>query len=396
MYESFYEFREKPFSLLPDPEFLYLGETHSTALTMLETGLMNLAGITVITGEIGCGKTTLIRYLLSKMEQDTTVGLISNTHRSFGELMPWVLLAYGLEYRNKEKAERYEAFVNFLIQEYAQGRRTVLIIDEAQNLASDMLEELRTLSNINADKDQVLQLILVGQPEIRDILRSANLEQFVQRIAVDYHLEALGSEETCDYIQHRLRVAGGDPSLFDAAACDVVYHHSRGIPRLINLLCDTALIYGFAEKEQRIGAGLVNEVAADKLKGGIFPAKSQDGRNAEEFEPQDAHLAAKLNNLALAYKALGRFAEAEPLYKRALAIAQKALGPEHPHVVTSLRSLAELEAKMRSTGISKLEDSTTALTDRAEGVLRESNKPPMDDQVRPQGSSATLQAGPKK
>jgi tetratricopeptide (TPR) repeat protein len=184
--------------------------------------------------------------------------------------------------------------------------------------------------------------------------------------------------------------------LFDAAACDVVYHHSRGIPRLINLLCDTALIYGFAEKEQRIGAGLVNEVAADKLKGGIFPAKSQDGRNAEEFEPQDAHLAAKLNNLALAYKALGRFAEAEPLYKRALAIAQKALGPEHPHVVTSLRSLAELEAKMRSTGISKLEDSTTALTDRAEGVLRESNKPPMDDQVRPQGSSATLRAGPKK
>lgn len=208
MYEAFFGFKEKPFSLLPDPSFLYLGKRHSMALTMLQYGLMNQAGFTVIAGEIGCGKTTLIRHLLNNIDQDVTVGLISNTQREIGELLQWVLFAFNLEYRDKAKVELYETFVNFIIAEYSKNRRTVLIIDEAQNMASQTLEELRMLSNINADKHQVLQLILVGQPELRETLRRPELVQFAQRIAVDYYLNHLDLEETREYIYHRIKVAG--------------------------------------------------------------------------------------------------------------------------------------------------------------------------------------------
>lgn len=271
MYEKFYGLREKPFSLLPDPTFLYPSEKHSMALVLLEYGLSNQTSFSVITGGIGTGKTTLIRQLLSQLDRDVTVGLISNTHRSFGELLQWVLLAFNLEYAGKDKVEMYQRLVDFLIGEYAKNRRTVLIIDEAQNMAPETLEELRMLSNINADKDQVLQIILVGQAGLRDTLRRPDLEQFAQRIAVDYSLEPLNLDETRGYIRHRLQVAGGDPDLFDAAASEAVYRHSGGTPRLINQICDTALVFGYAEQVAQIHAPLVNDVVQEKLKGGIFP-----------------------------------------------------------------------------------------------------------------------------
>lgn len=271
MYEKFYGLREKPFSLLPDPSFLYPSEKHSMALVLLEYGLSNQTSFSVITGGIGTGKTTLIRQLLSQLGRDVTVGLISNTHRSFGELLQWVLLAFNLEYAGKDKVGMYQLLVDFLIGEYARNRRTVLIIDEAQNMAPEALEELRMLSNINADKDQVLQIILVGQAGLRETLRRPDLEQFAQRIAVDYNLESLNLEETHSYIRHRLQVAGGDPDIFDTAACEAIYRHSGGTPRLINLLCDTAMVFGYAEQAAQIHAPLVEDVVHEKLKGGIFP-----------------------------------------------------------------------------------------------------------------------------
>jgi len=271
MYEAFYKLREKPFTLLPDPGFLYLSNRHRMALTMLEYGLMNQAGFTVISGDIGAGKTTLIRHLLNNMDREHTVGLISNTHRSFGELLQWVLLAFSLEHRDMDKVEMYRRFVDFIIDEYAQNRRTVLIIDEAQNMEAETLEELRMLSNINADKDQALQVILVGQRELRETLRRPDLVQFAQRISVDYHLEPLSEDDTAGYIRHRLEVAGGRPDIFTPAACKAVYHFTNGVPRLINLLCDTALVYGYAEQKQRIDARLVADVAREKQQGGIFP-----------------------------------------------------------------------------------------------------------------------------
>ena len=273
MYESFYGLQEKPFSLLPDPGFLYLSEKHRMALTMLQYGVMNQAGFTVITGEIGSGKTTLIRKLLEEIADEVSVGVVSNTHRNFGELLQWVLLAFGLEYREKKKVELYQTLAEFIIREYSQGRHTVLIIDESQNLSPEALEELRMLSNINADKDQILQLILVGQPGLRDTLRLPELHQFAQRIAVDYNLKALSLEETWLYVRHRLQTAGGDPNLFDTKACAAVYYYTGGTPRLINIVCDTALVYGFAEQKKRIGADVICEVVREKTRGGIFPLR---------------------------------------------------------------------------------------------------------------------------
>ena len=289
MYEKFYGLREKPFSLLPDPSFLYPSPKHRMALVLLEYSLMNQAGFSVITGEIGTGKTTLIRQLLNQIDRDVTVGLISNTHRSFGELLQWVLMAFNLEYAGKDKVGLYQTFIDFLIREYARNRRTVLIIDEAQNMAPETLEELRMLSNVNADKDQVLQVFLVGQAGLRDLLRRPDLEQFAQRISVDYHLEPLNAQETHDYIRHRLTVAGGDPELFDEAASESVFRNSGGVPRLINLLCDTTLVFGYAEQAQRITAELVEDVAREKRKGGLFPQAAPltaDDAEASVPDPQ--------------------------------------------------------------------------------------------------------------
>lgn len=271
MYESFYGFTEKPFSLLPDPGFLYMGRQHSMAYAMLQYGLTNQAGFTVITGGIGCGKTTLVRHLLNELEADITVGLISNTQQDVEHLLQWALMAFDLEYRGKSKVELYEIFYDFVIEEYAHNRRAVLIVDEAQNLSPKVLEDLRMLSNINADKDLVIQMILVGQPQLRDLLRRHELEQFAQRIAADYHLTELSAEEVAEYIHFRTRTAGVERPVFTDQAVELIHRHSRGVPRLINILCDTALVYGFAENVvDIISDELVQAVAKDKAETGLL------------------------------------------------------------------------------------------------------------------------------
>lgn len=272
MYEKHFGFREKPFSLTPDPAFLYLGRKHSMALTMLEYGVTNDAPIIVISGEIGSGKTIVIRHLLNTLQEDTTVGLISNTHKAFGELLQWVAMAFGLPFENKEKVALYSNFVDFLIREYSSGKRTVLIVDEAQNMDAAMLEELRVISNINADKHLVLQLVLVGQPELRDTLRQPNLEQFAQRVSVDYHLDPLDRLETREYIEHRLVTAGGAKHVISRAAMDLIFELSTGVPRIINSLCDTALVYAFADGKQKVTPKLVRDIVAEKKAKGLFVA----------------------------------------------------------------------------------------------------------------------------
>ncbi len=265
MYESFYGLREKPFSLSPDPEYLYLSRQHARALTLIEYGLVNQAGFVVLTGEIGAGKTTLVRRVLQDIDEQFTIGIVSNTHcESFDEMLRWVLLAFGREYRGGEKVELYHNFTAFLIQEREEGRRPVLIVDEAQGLDKRALEQLRMLSNVNVDKDQLLQMILVGQPGLWELLRTPELEQFAQRVAVDFHIDSLPREEADEYIAHRLRVAGASERIFDEGALSVIWETARGLPRLINLICDTALVYGFSDGQRRIGADLIREVVADK------------------------------------------------------------------------------------------------------------------------------------
>jgi type II secretory pathway predicted ATPase ExeA len=275
MYELFYGLKEKPFTLLPDPDYLYLSPKHQRALTLLEYGLMSQAAFSVICGDTGAGKTTLIRRLLAGLGEETTVGLITNTHKSFGDLLNWVLMAFGIDSEGKSKAQMHQIFITFLIEQYAQNRRTVLIVDEAQNMNAETLEELRMLSNINADKDQVLQVILSGQPVLRDTLRKPELMQFAQRISVDYYLESLCKKETKNYINFRLKVAGADKPIFTDAACDAVYRYSGGTPRLINLLCDTALVYGFAEQTDSIDAILIDDVIREQHSNSIVPTFNQ-------------------------------------------------------------------------------------------------------------------------
>lgn len=271
MYETYYGLREKPFALTPDPHFLYLARNHQTALTLLEYGLTQQAGFTLITGEVGSGKTTLIRHLLGKLEAEFTIGLISNTHQGFGRLLQWVALAFGIDFKGRDDVELYQAFSEFLIEHYARGERVVLIVDEAQNLAPRTLEELRVLSNLNADKDMVLQMVLVGQPELRDTLRRPEVRQFAQRISVDYHLETLRRDETHAYVRHRLKVAGAASAIFEPEAIEFVHARTGGVPRLINSICDVALVYGFAEQRPCIDAELVSQVVRDRAAGGIIP-----------------------------------------------------------------------------------------------------------------------------
>ena len=275
MYESWYGFTERPFSLAPDPAYMFLARSHRSALVTLEYGLMNQSPFSLITGEIGCGKTTLIRYLLTKLEKSTTVGLISNTNRSIGRLMQWVCLSFGLPHQGLDDAALYESFTQFLIAEYAAGRHAVLIVDEAQNLSADLLEELRVLSNINADKHMVLQIILVGQPQLRDTVRLPELLQLAQRIGVDEHIEPLDIDETRQYIWHRLRVAGGEVSVIRGRAMALVTRASGGVPRLINQLCDRALTYGYSQQVQQIDHHLMRQAIEDRLRGGVFPVRKR-------------------------------------------------------------------------------------------------------------------------
>ena len=276
MYESFYGLKTKPFSLLPDPDFLYMGKKHRIALTLLEYAMMNNAGFCVITGEIGAGKTTLLRRLLANLEGHITVGMITNTHQSFGELLDWVLSAYGIHQPGLGKVEMHQRLVDFLLEQYANNKTTLLIVDEAQNMPVSTLEELRMLSNINSEKDLVLQVILSGQPDLRDTLRRPELKQFAQRISVDYHLDALTSNETSSYIQHRLVTAGATDDIFTPQACRLIHEYTGGVPRLINLLCDTALVYGFADQKKTVDADLVEEMVNERMQNSILPLVSID------------------------------------------------------------------------------------------------------------------------
>jgi len=279
MYTEYFGLHHKPFNLVPDPAFFYLSPNHKKALTMLEYGLMSKAGFTVVTGDIGAGKTTLIRLLLEKIGNDCVLGMINNTHESFGELMTWVLDALDIDSTATDNSGRYRDYIDFVIDQHVQGRRVVLIVDEAQNLSVKSLEQLRLLSNVNVDADIFFQLILTGQPQLIDKLNQPELEQFSQRIGVEYHLKALSNPETQKYIEHRLKMAGADQSIFSDEACAIIYCYSEGVPRRINSLCDFALVYAFADDKKHVGADLVLEIMEDKKASSII--KSTEIENIE-------------------------------------------------------------------------------------------------------------------
>ena len=271
MYEEFYGLAERPFTTVPDPQFLYWSDGHQMAFAVLYYGVMTRAPITVITGAIGAGKTTLLRRLLAEIPEEITVGLVSNMKEGKGELLQWVMMALGQEFDGDEPyVVLFKRFQDFVVDAYARGKRVVLIVDEAQNLGAAALEELRMFSNINSDKDELLQLILVGQPQLRELLNRPELAQFAQRISADFHLEPLSREDTVRYIGRRLEIAGASWPIFPDEVCEMICDATGGVPRLVNILCDLCLVYGYADNRREIGADLLLEILASTRRRGIF------------------------------------------------------------------------------------------------------------------------------
>lgn len=274
LYTGHFGLNTRPFSLVPDPEFLFWSDAHARAFSMLEYGLMTRSPITLITGEVGTGKTTLVHQLLTRTDDDVTVGLIANAHGDRSELLRWVMLALAQPTdTNARYTDLFAQFQTYLVSEYAAGRRVILIFDEAQNLTRDVLEELRMFTNINAGRDELLQLVLVGQTELRTMVQRPDLRQFAQRVAASFHLPEMDANMVDAYISHRLQVAGADYDIFQPNAAKAVHMATGGIPRLINQLCDLAMVYAFTMDEPQVSAAIVLQVLTDGVffAGGMVP-----------------------------------------------------------------------------------------------------------------------------
>jgi len=273
MYERFYQLRERPFALSPDPDYMYPSRVHQETLDYLRYGLESHAGFVVITGEIGSGKTTMLQTLLRNIDGETSVGRIVNTMLEPRELLETIMIDYGLDPVGKSKPILLKDLSQYLVDQRLAGRNVLLVIDEAQNLSLGALEELRMLSNLETEKSKLLQIVLVGQPNLRDKLASAELEQLRQRITVSYHLAPLDADETGRYINHRLRRAAlGPPLEFPRDAAALIHAQSRGVPRIINVICDAALVFGYAEERHTFDAATIREVLAELATTGVLPA----------------------------------------------------------------------------------------------------------------------------
>ncbi|MEW6214647.1 MAG: XrtA/PEP-CTERM system-associated ATPase [Nitrospirota bacterium] len=296
MYTSFFGFKCKPFQLTPDPEFLFMGRCHKRALTYLNYGITENSGFILITGEIGTGKTTIIRSMIKSLKEDIKLARINNTLVTSEQLISMINEDFGLDTRNKDKTRILSELTDFLINQYAQGGRSMIIIDEAQNLSPELLEEIRLLSNLETDKSKLLQIILVGQPELNITLSRPELEQLRQRITINTYISPLSREETEAYIKHRLRVAGNEDGVrFEDGVIDAVYDFSKGIPRLINMLCDFALLASFVDERKTIDMDLIREIMSDLVN--ERPETRAAALKAEEPLKQDASILLRLQNL---------------------------------------------------------------------------------------------------
>ncbi|MDD2335103.1 MAG: XrtA-associated ATPase [Geobacteraceae bacterium] len=264
MYESYFNLTSKPFELVPNPDFLFLSKAHRRARIYLDYGINERAGFILLTGEVGSGKTTLIRDLIKKQRPGVVLSKVFNTNVSFDQLLAMVNDDFHLEVAGKDRITLMRDLNDFLIQQYALGNRPTLIIDEAQNLTAGLLEDIRMLSNLETDDAKLLQIILVGQPELRTTLSQPGLLQLRQRISINCHISPLTREEVEEYVLHRLEVAGNRQAVtFLPESLDIIYRFSRGIPRLVNIICDFLMLSAFAEEVRVLDDVITKDVIGD-------------------------------------------------------------------------------------------------------------------------------------
>jgi general secretion pathway protein A len=313
MYERFYNLRERPFALSPDPDYLYPSRVHREALSYLRYGIEGHAGFIVITGEIGSGKTTLLQAALRGLDRQTSVSRLVNTMLDARELIEAVMLDFGLEPgQGRSKPHLLRDLARYLVEQRSSGRLALLVIDEAQNLSLPALEEVRMLSNLETEKSKLIQIVLIGQPNLRDVLARPELEQLRQRVTVRYHLQSLDSEETCAYINHRLRRAAiGAPLEFSRDVTDLIHLHSQGLPRKINVIADAVLLFGYGEERHVIDVDLTQEVLEELEATGVIappsastatpappPTAGAPSAAAHELQTREARLAQRERQLA--------------------------------------------------------------------------------------------------
>jgi putative secretion ATPase (PEP-CTERM system associated) len=264
MYENYFGLNTKPFELVPNPEFLFLSHSHKKAINYLTYGLQEQAGFILLAGEVGSGKTTIVRNLIKNLAKEIVLARVFNTRADAAQILSMINEDFGLEVKNKTKVELLRELYDYLLVLYAEGKRAVIIIDEAQNLTADVLEEIRLLSNLEADAVKLVQIVLVGQPELIEIITRPELRQLRQRIAVHCRLMPLTRDETEKYIYHRLEKAGNREALtWHEGVFDLLYRYSGGIPRLINQFCDFALLCVFAEGVRELSMEMLQEVIGD-------------------------------------------------------------------------------------------------------------------------------------
>lgn len=277
LYSEFFGLTFRPFNLVPDASMIFWSPIHKRAFSILEFGIMSRAPITLITGEIGAGKTTLLQALLKRIDDEVTIGLVSNAQGGRGELLQWILNALGVPVaEDTSYVAMFQMLRDFLVEEYADGRRVILIFDEAQNLSIEGLEELRMLTNVNSNKDELVQLILVGQPELRDMVQSPSMKQLAQRVAASFHLDVMEAETVRGYIRHRLQAAGGTGDEFTDEACEIIHRETGGVPRLVNQLCDFSMLYAWSGDTKVVDRATVQQVLDD----GVFFAGSAGKKEA--------------------------------------------------------------------------------------------------------------------
>jgi general secretion pathway protein A len=268
MYSSFFGFKEKPFTITPNPRFIFLSKNHKEAFAHLLYGIDSHAGFIELTGEVGTGKTTVLRSLLNQLDSDTyRTALIFNPSLSAIELLQNINHEYGISCEEQKNSPLLQTLNQFLLQQNAAGRTVVLVIDEAQNLDPQVLEQIRLISNLETEKDKLIQIVLVGQPELREKLKKTELRQLSQRITVRYHLCPMDFHDTVDYIEHRLEVAAGQSSeIFSAGALKRIFRFSGGLPRLINVACDRALLIAYTKGSREVTARMVSAAITDVKK----------------------------------------------------------------------------------------------------------------------------------